>query len=355
MGKVLKFRHKIIDDNPPASYLDICLVCDLNKDGKDDIIIGGKEGPVNLFWYENPSWKLHKMAVAPNLEAGGVIVDIDKDGKSDIVAGQQIGGKELFWFKHPSDPTKQWEKYIIENRFEKYHDQAAGDVDNDGEIEIVVLCQKSRLLCYYDVPENPCVSPWPHEYCHVIAEDIEAEGLVVTDIDNDGKMEIIAGTNIFKLKGSKWSKEEIPCDFQKTRVVVADLNNDGKMEIVLSEGESYPARLAWLSQPSWKINLLHSELFHPHSLQVADFNGDGLLDIFVGEMGLGKNPNPKLIIYLNEGDGEFKEVIIDEGNPTHEAKVIYLNGCSLPSIVGKPYYPKSQIDIWINEVEKDGL
>ena len=95
--------------------------------------------------------------------------------------------------------------------------------------------------------------------------------------------------------------------FAGTRVAVGDLNQDGKLEIVLTEGERDPAKLAWISQPYWVPNVLRRDLFHPHSLAVADFNGNGLPDIFVGEMGLAKDPNPRLIVYLNLGEGRFEE------------------------------------------------
>ena len=84
---------------------------------------------------------------------------------------------------------------------------------------------------------------------------------------------------------------------------------------------------------------------------IADLNEDGLLEIFVGEMGLGRKPKPKMIIYLSRGNGQFEEVIIQRGIPTHEAKVGDLTGDGRPDIVGKPYRPESHIDVWLNETE----
>ena len=129
-----------------------------------------------------------------------------------------------------------------------------------------------------------------------------------------------------------------------------DLDGDGRLEIVLAEGESDPARLAWFSPPDWRMHMLRDDLFHPHSLAVADFNGNGLPDIFVAEMGLGRNPNPRMLIYVNQGGGRFEEVLIQEGVPNHEAKVADLTGDGRPDIVGKPYLVEgAAINVWFNE------
>jgi len=352
MQPVLRFRHVVMDADPPGAYHDICLVGDLNGDGLPDVVIGAKEGDPTLFWYENPSWQRHAMASVPNLEAGGVLLDVNRDGRLDVVAGQQIRGRELYWFECPADPRRPWTPHVIEDRFEKYHDQAVGDVDGDGEPELVVLSQKSRVLVYYDIPADPRVSPWPREASHVIAENFHAEGLLVVDIDGDGVNEIMAGTVIFRppaRPGGQWRAEPFAEGYDKTRVAAADLDGDGRLEIVVAEGESDRGRLAWMAPPDWKPRTLHEGLFHPHSLEIADFDGDGLPDIFVGEMDLGRHADPRLLVYRNMGAGWFQECEISSGVSTHEAKVADIDGDGRPDIVGKPYSAKGRIDLWLNE------
>jgi len=342
------FRYELIDGVPPGSHHDITLIADVNGDGRNDVIIGCKGGEINLFWYENPLWTRHEMASAPNLEAGGLVMDVNRDGRLDVVAGQQLGGRCLYWFECPPDPRERWPVHVIEDRFEKYHDQAAGDVDADGEPEIVFLSQKSGVLAYLDVPDDPRVSPWPRECCHVVAKDmLDVEGLAVVDLDGDGRVEVIAGTNIFR-PHEGWRREPFAEGFVKTRVAVADIGT-GRKEIVICEGESHPGRLALCSPPDWEPRILRDGLFHPHSLEIADFDRDGLLDIFVAEMGLGENPEPKMIVFCSRGGGDFEEVVVQRGVPTHEAKVGDLTGDGRPDIVGKPYMPERHIDVWFNE------
>lgn len=351
----LKFRHEVIDAAPPGSRHDITLLTDITGDGSNDIVIGGCGGEVNLFWYENPSWARHDMASAPDLEAGGVVMDITGSGRGDIVAGQQLSN-ELYWFERPADPTSPWARRLIDDRFLMYHDQAAGDVDGDGEAELVFISQKRNVIGYYDIPSDPRSEPWPRNDFHLIAEDIEdrTEGLAIIDIDGDGTVEIVAGTYIFRppqTPDDNWKAERFAqqLDLRETRLAVADLDLDGRLEIVLAEGESNPGRLVVCRLDGSEPLVLRDDLFHPHSLGIADFNGNGLPDIFVAEMGLGENPNPRMYIFENQGDGCFEEVLIHSGIPTHEAKVADLTGDGRVDIIGKPYMPEKHIDVWFNE------
>jgi hypothetical protein len=270
-----------------------------------------------------------------------------------MIAGQpwnKTGGPELYWFENPGDPDKEWAKRIICSDLDKYHDQAIGDVDGDGKDELVFASQGAKVVGYYDIPEDPRVNPWPVENRHIIDEDIVAEGLLVVDVDQDGQNEIMAGPAYYKKEGDSWKRYSIDDSFQLTRVAVADLTGDGKNEVVIAEGESNPARLAWFSGgPDWKMHPLADDLFHPHSMELADFTGDGKLDIFVAEMGLGKNPDPKVLIYINKGNGKFERYVVDENCATHEAKVGDIGKSGRPSIVGKPYDPGQAVHLWLNK------
>jgi NAD(P)-dependent dehydrogenase (short-subunit alcohol dehydrogenase family) len=142
------------------------------------------------------------------------------------------------------------------------------------------------------------------------------------------------------------------------RVAVADLDGDGDLEVVFSEGDSptygsHPGRVAWFDPPDWEPTFLREDLFCPHSLQVADFSGNGWPDIYVAEMGLGTNDASQHILFLNQGEGEFEERVIATGVETHEAKAADLTGTGVPDIVGKSYTPDHHVDVWHNELRDD--
>ncbi|WP_435320887.1 FG-GAP repeat domain-containing protein [Haloarchaeobius sp. TZWSO28] len=362
----MKFRHERVDPEPPGISNVICLPVDLTGNGRDDIIVGAKDGAPTLYWYENTAdgWERHDMATAHGLEAGGVIGDVDGDGRVDVIAGQKWDCHEAYWFRQPTDPRDPWTTHLITDEFQKYHDQAFADVDDDGEPEVVLLSQKSGVLLYYDVPTDPTVEPWPTTHRHVVSRDVwDVEGLVCTDIDGDGRTEIVAGSHVFHRHGpDDWEPETLVTsewNDERVRNQVADLTGDGAPDLVLAEcelpyfgprRELYRAgRLAWFEAPDWEVHYLKYDLFCPHSLQIADFDGDGRPDIYVAESDLGENPSPEHYVYRNLGGGEFEAHLVHQGTPTHEAKVADLTGDGRPDIVGKDDSESGHVDVWYNE------
>lgn len=375
-----RFRHETIDANPPSGRLFICHPTDLTGDGRPDLIVGGmgstnvstfvpgltverssipgyffKRFETDLFWYENSGWERHEMTDESELRLlGSTLVDFDGDGSEDIVVGQGLGFGDIYWFERPANPRETWTKRLLRSDFEKYHDLAFGDVDNDGEPELVGVSQESETLFYYDVPEDPRRTPWPEETKHVIESGVDLEGLCIVDLDGDGDNELIAGTHVYRRAGDDWERETIVSGWDWTRVAVADLDGDGELEVVFTEGDSpllgnHPGRVAWFDPPNWEQHTLRDDMYCPHSLQAADFTGNGLPDLYVSEMGLGVNDDPQHLIFENLGDGTFEEHVVATGVETHEAKVVDMTGDGRLDIVGKSYEPDAHVDIWYNE------
>ncbi|OYR46159.1 VCBS repeat-containing protein [Halorubrum sp. Hd13] len=373
----MEFRHERIDDSPPCGRLGCCLTPDLTGNGRPDVLVCGmgakkpvnvlgkriitrylpvvgeaiKRSESNVFWYENPGWERHDIARVPDLSIGGSIGDIDGDGDPELVIGENAGSN-LYWFDIPSDPRRTWRRHLITDDFRKYHDTAVADVDDDGDPEVVVLSQQSETVCYYDVPDDPSVSPWPDDHRHVIAENLHVEGVAVTDLDGDGVTELVAGPNVFRRNGSvdDWDRDRLGDDWQWTRVAVADLDDDDELEIALTEGDlpyqgDRRGRLGVFDPPDWSVQTLDDDLYNPHTVQAADFDGDGRPDLLVAEMGLDGGEVPRMFVYRNTTEG-FERVEIDRGVATHEAKAVDLTGDGSLDIVGKSYSPDCHVDVW---------
>ncbi len=349
----LAFRHQVLDADPPGAQYTVLLTADVNGDGRLDVITGCKRGPHNLAWYENPSWRRHAIAGVPGLEVAALL-DVNRDGRVDLLAGRQGGPAELLWLEHPSDPVQPWPVHVIDDRLQAWCDLAVGDVDGDGEPEIVVLTDADPAVVYYDLPADPYAEPWPAEGRREVPAGAEAAGgLAVADLDGDGACEIIAGPVICTRisEGEAWQARPYASGIEVTEVAAADLDGDARPEIVVSEGASGTGRLLWFKGPAWTPHPLREDLFHPRSLDLADFDGDRRPDILAAEMGLGRNEAPRLFVYRNLGGGRFRETLVSRGVPTHQAQAADLTGDGRPDIVGKPYDPERHLDLWINQAD----
>jgi hypothetical protein len=343
-------RHTIYVGQP--SERTSCIVGDINNDGVPEVIIAAREPKREIYWLgrtKTGEWEYHLIDdTFDRVEAGGALADIDGDGRLELVAGGDWQGNIVYWWDSPDDTTQPWiRREIFRMPQNQSHDQMIADVDNDGRLEVYFWNQGSKTIFYAPVPDDPRISPWQ---VYAIFTGVLEEGLCYADVDGDGKNELIAGLSWYrppKSPGGNWERHEFARGYVSPKSVVADFDGDGKPEIVVSEGDAslngreYGRVVMFKSgnDPTamWEPCVLHDRLLEPHSLQVADFDGDGKPDLFVGEIG---SPNgdhkhpPAQRIYLSRGD-KMEEHIIDEGVGTHEAKVIVIDG--KVGIAGKPY------------------
>ncbi len=356
MGEIPRFQRTTIYHGVPAERV-LLVVGDLNADGEPEIVVAARRGADGLYWLgreEDGSWRRHLMDDSyPSLEAGGFLYDLTGTGSLDFVGGGDYSTQHLSWWEYPQDPTEPWTRHLIcELGAGQCHDQYVGDLDGDGRPELYFWNQGARALFSLPVPDDPRQSPWPG-LC-TVAEDLVEEGFAVADVDGDGRHELIAGLSWYRVRGGgRVERHRFTDDFVSPRLAVADFDGNGQVDIVVAEGDaSYRrqdsdfgrvARLRHRGDPEapWEAELLHDRLLDPHSLAVADFDGDGRPDLFVGELGdPGGNDahTPRQRIFYSR-DGHLVEHVIDAGLGTHEAKVISLAGDdgTVTGIVGKPY------------------
>ena len=133
------------------------------------------------------------------------------------------------------------------------------------------------------------------------------------------------------------------------QVVIAPGDGTGPLRFYECTGDPENGR-DWLGR-----NLLERDMIHGHSLQVADIDGDGHLDIFAAEMAKWTedrkdpdNPNATAWILFGDGQGNFRTTIFSTGVDFHKARIADLNGDGLPDILDKPYNREApRVDVWL--------
>ncbi len=346
-----------------------CLVLDIDKDGLNDIVVGSRREGAALAWYRRgkDGWTRHPIDRGLNIEAGGASADLDGDGDLDLIFGEDYSGTKLYWWENPW-PNYQsrslWTRREIESSGDHmYHDQIVGDFNGDGRDDLAFWVQHAEVLRLAELPRDPRRSgPWP---ATSIARVGHAEGLAKGDVDGDGKLDLIGGGYWFRHEGGSDYRPMLIDEGSKlTRAAAGQLIEGGPPEVVFVAGDVV-GRLKWFERrgDSWiGHDLLGEDVVHGHSLQVADIDQDGHLDIFCAEMAKWSDgatrpdhPNARMWIFYGDGRGGFEKTTLATGIENHESRVADLDGDGDLDIVGKPYsFGTPRLDIWLNRGTDSG-
>jgi hypothetical protein len=356
------------------------LVADMDNDGINEFFIAERTRAPAVVAYKRSGSGWTRFIIEKDelhIEAGSAAYDIDSDGDLDIVFGGDFEQNQVWWWENPApdlDPAQGWERHIIKDSGKtKHHDQMFGDFDGDGVAELVFWNQSDGRLFLAEIPENPAMhrGEWKRTAIYSYGMDSEMEqtgqegypswkgtneqeGLYAADIDGDGVEDIVGGGRWFKYDGrGGFTENIIDASYAFTRSVAGQLVEGGRPEVILLAGDGHAPMYMyeWSEKGTWRRTMLIQEVADGHTIDVLDFNGDGHLDLFSGEMGLGGgNPDAKIRIMLGDGKGNFIHHVVATGIGTHESRIADLDGDGDYDILSKPYNWKApRLDIFINE------
>lgn len=363
-------------------------LCDLDGDGDLDMAISRWSARAFL-WYERISddeWVQHLISQDRELKhgLGAAAIDMDHDGHPDLVF-------DKVWFRNPGNlaaaPDAPWKPTRYDGGG---HDILGTDIDGDGHKDLVTFNGKEILLFI----TGPNVAQRI-----VIASGFDHHGGMTPngagDIDGDGDNDLVIAGIWFENPGKdgtqwiqrKWPHTTIPKASYGTsiRAWVADVDGDGWNDIVYSDCDTSLAHVYFVRNlgrgRTWKSMQLPDPPVPEgsvdgtgsfHSLGVADFDGDGLLDVFAGEqeddnqylIDDGKLPMKTLglkergVIWTRKGrtDDQFQPVVIQVDNPGwHDAAIGDVDGDGDIDIVTKVWHadtPVYHADYWRNDTVK---
>jgi len=350
-----------------------CLVLDVDNDGVNDFVVGERTRAPSVVWYKynGAGWNRYVIddtRLRP--EAGGAACDVDGDGDLDVILGQDSSGTAIWWWENPCPRfEKPWKRRCIKNSgAAKHHDQTAADYDDDGRIELVSWNQKAKKLLLFEIPDDPIsAGPWPSTEIYAWSSGREHEGFPTTavDVDLDGKLDILGGGRWFKHAGQTrlhskgkpasqrpaFEPRVIDDRMRFTQCAAGQLVRGGRPEVVFSPGDTNgDAKWYEWTAGGWKSHKLRY-VVHGHTCEIGDVDGDGNLDILIGEMGQpGAGDDARTFIWYGNGKGRFRETVASHGQGIHEGKLADLDGDGDLDILAKPYHHNSpRLDILLNQ------
>lgn len=231
---------------------------------------------------------------------GSAVLDLDRDGKLDIFYGDYDG--DLIWCEWTGSEIVQVKSLRLrQNDVTNWF--AAGDVDGDGEDELVAGC---RSNAGYSTESERLLQGWDY-YIFESAGDNE---LVAVD-----SIAILGNENISTYPAS---------------VAVAQLDDDPSLEIVIS---TYPD-LYVVSYDAESERYLPEWHYLPSmagAMTTADFNGNGVEEL------LASDGAHQLRMENAEASGDAPLPPLLEGEPL-DATTIYLTWTQVPGAVHYEVY-----------------
>ena len=293
------FKKEVLLPHRTSAFGPALAVGDLNGDKKDDYYIGGASNDTAGLYYQTENgFKKQKIeAIEGDTEyedLGALIFDADLDGDNDLYVVS--GGNEF----RPDSEMLQDRLYINDGTgsFKKSEDAlpkmlTSGsrvytiDYDKDGKEDLLVL---GRLI-----PGN---YPKP------------AKSYLLKNVSENGKAKFIDVTNEFA--------PEFESLGLATSAQITDIDNDGWMDIIVV-GEWMPIKIfknkkTKFVDVSESLGLGKDTTGWWWSIAEGDFDKDGDTDYIIGNLGLNykykANENETFDIYVNDFDKDNRSDIV---------------------------------------------
>ncbi len=291
------------------------------------------------------------VVVGPLDPAKGLVIgDLDGGGHPDIVTYQR--GEDEFHYLHirenDGNPfSANWPEYNFDHVNGGIEPRALADIDGDGDLDIVATRPwVDQRLEIWQNNGDPFGTSWPSPHL-IDTPPGGVSALAVGDLDDNGTLEIVGGIQgnesisptieIWRFEGdpfaSSWISAEVAVVYYTVHsIALDDLDNDGRLDIVFGTHHAppvppdelldvYQLRAApndgtpfdggWTlfdlgRDPQWTGIVPTHGYFGATvwSVDVADFDDDGYLDIVTGG---GIEGDHQVMVWKNDGapfDGE---------------------------------------------------
>ncbi len=215
--------------------------------------------------------------------------DIDADGDMDIVVCNRLNNKIAYWRNDGGYPVK-FTNIDIDPNFNTPMYNHVKDINNDGRLDVITSSASAGVLALWINKGGTPIS-WTKQ---VIDSSFPGAHAVYSgDIDNDGLIDIISscGGDLNQVVWWKngggnpilWTKHIVAQNFHASQTITtADINGDNKLDIIA--GSSGDNEISWWKNEStdtvkWTKHVISSTIGLPHWIFACDIDLDNDIDV----------------------------------------------------------------------------
>jgi hypothetical protein len=308
---------------------------DLDRDGDLDLVVANSRGANRLYLNDGagrfarastarfPALPLDTRAIA--------IGDIDADLDLDIIFGNH--GQNRIYRNDGTGSFTDATTQLLPTRRDAANGLGLGDLDGDGDLDLYVAngglqLQDALLL-------NDGGGRFSEVGATQLPVDFEyARSLALGDVDRDGDLDVVLGMPpgqpakrnvLYRNDGSARfrddSAQSLPLEGEDTRaMVLADLDADGDLDLLCGNGRQVfgePDRLLW-NDGTGRFTLANESPLPPvysgaRALAFGDFDADGRVDVV-----LGHDNGPANVLLRRDDDERFADLSATHLPPTGE-------------------------------------
>ena len=296
---------------PGLSSASSLVIADFNADGIPDAAMLGtiSSGQVLSIFLGKPDGSFGPRVDYSVQASGFTVGDFNGDGKVDVIVVSSTGASIFFG---NGDGTLQPPVSLNQNIGSGYSVAASGDFNGDGKLDLLLVVPGSGGTIAVLLGNGDGTFQAPVTYTVPVASY-----LVLGDFNGDGKPDIavsggISGGVVSILINNGDGTFKSPANYSISgnvqALAAADLNADGKLDLVVSSGGTSATISVLLGNGDgtfgspivYTSNLLS---IYSASIAVADFNGDGKLDLALTNS---EGSTNAVAIVLGNGDGTFQ-------------------------------------------------
>lgn len=329
-----------------AQDIGTLLVADADGDGVPEIIYGdGQWGKIHAVDAQTrkDKWSLNN----PEHGVSGIALgDADLDGKVEVLwgAGGSSTGPDHLYITDPLTDTIKWQSPDIDGPLSAL---SVGDVDGDGEDEIVMVSNRSNsgydegIIFIFNARTHALKF---HNKLGIM-DWMGVRSVRIGDVDGDGKAEFIVTTaNIYDGVIQVYDGATHTLKRQSARyngnffsaLAIGDVDNDGKVEIVAGQGREHTGATGTYLivfdgatlQEKWRSVDLGAYWGSVYDIKLADLDSDGHPEIIAS---VGGNSG-RLIVF----DGVTHDLKLMLEHPARALEVADIDGDgALEILVGR--------------------